>query len=61
MNRLIIYPKDIQILTGRSERYGRKLLAEIKEHLLKHRRQLITIKEFCNYTGLKEDDVRASL
>jgi hypothetical protein len=61
MKRLVIYPKDIEILTGRSERFGRKLLADIKEHLLKHRRQLVTIKEFCDYTGLKEEDVRQSL
>lgn len=61
MNRLVIYPKDIQILTGRSERFGRLLIAEIKEHLLKHKRQLVTIKEFCDYTGLKENEVRKSL
>jgi hypothetical protein len=31
--RICIYPKDIQRITGRSERYGRKQLERIREHL----------------------------
>ena len=31
--RACIYPKDIQRITGRSERYGRKLLNDIKNFI----------------------------
>jgi hypothetical protein len=51
--RACIYPKDIQCITGRSERYGRKLLNEIKEHFGKESHQFITSEEFAEYSGIK--------
>ena len=53
--RVCIYPKDIQLLTGRSERFGRKLLQTIRESLQKESHQFITIGEFSKYTGIEED------
>jgi len=53
--RACIYPKDIQCITGRSERYGRKLLNEIKLYFGKEQHQFITIKEFSEYSGIEED------
>ena len=50
--RICIYPKDIQIITGKSERYGRGIIKNIKERLEKESHQLVTIEEFCNYMGL---------
>jgi hypothetical protein len=41
--RACIYPKDVHCLTGRSERYGRKLLNTIR------------VEEFAEYSGIKED------
>ena len=55
--RLCIYPKDIQILTGKSERYGRYLIKEIKESLHKHPCQMVTIEEFRRYMGLPLETV----
>jgi len=52
MKRLTIYPKDIQIITGRSERYARKLLEKMRLHFNRNKDGLITIEEFCAYTGL---------
>ena len=52
MERLCIYPKDIQIVTGRSERYGRKLIKKIKERFSKEDHHFVTIEEFCVYSGL---------
>lgn len=49
--RTCIYPKDIQIITGRSERYGRKLLRETGLFLNKKSQQFVTIHEFSEYTG----------
>ena len=57
LTRLCIYPKDIQRITGKSERYGRKLLSQIKAHYNKQPHQLISIIEFCEYTGLKIEDI----
>jgi hypothetical protein len=61
MERLCIYPKDIQIVTGRSERFGRELIKKIKETLSKQKHQFITIEEFCDYTGLSTDTVKEKL
>jgi hypothetical protein len=57
VKRICIYPKDVQLITGRSERYGRLLLAQIKNHYRKQEHQFVTIDEFCQYTGLKVEQV----
>ena len=51
--RICIYPKDIQRITGRSERYGRNVIKEIKMMLNKAPHQFVTIEEFANYAGLE--------
>ncbi len=61
MERLCIYPKDIQVVTGRSERYGRNLIRKIKSKFSKEDHHLVTIEEFCNYTGLCVSSVRQLL
>ncbi|RXP52361.1 hypothetical protein EC396_11360 [Lutibacter sp. HS1-25] len=53
--RACIYPKDIQCITGRTERYGRKLLNEIKLHFGKEPHQFVTIYEFSEYSGIEID------
>ena len=53
ITRACIYPKDIQCITGRSERYGRRLLNEIKLHFGKEKHQFITSEEFAEYSGIK--------
>ena len=60
-NRVIIYPKDVAIITGKSDRYGRLLLARIRDHFGKGRDQMISIREFCEYTGLAIQDVEARI
>lgn len=61
VNRIIIYPKDVQLITGKSERYGRSLLKRIKDHFKKDDHQFVSIDEFCAYTGLKHEQVTAFL
>lgn len=61
MERLCIYPKDIQIVTGRSERYGRNLIKKIKDDLKKQKHNLVTVDEFCSYTGLCSNAVKEQL
>lgn len=55
--RLCIYPKDVQRITGKSERYGRMLLQKIRQHFAKEEHQFITVEEFCNYTGFSKEEV----
>ncbi len=59
--RVCIYPKDVQILTGKSERSARKIIARLKLIHSKEKHQLVTIKELCDYLGLEEMEVRKLL
>jgi uncharacterized protein (UPF0305 family) len=52
IKRLIIYPKDIMMITGKSERYSRYLHKRIKKHFGKEDHQVLSVGEFCNYMGL---------
>ncbi|MFZ9029291.1 MAG: hypothetical protein ACO2Z9_09775 [Crocinitomicaceae bacterium] len=61
MKRVVIYPKDIMIITGKSERYSRYLIQRIKKHLGKQDHQLVSIQEFSNYLGLDQNLVEASI
>ncbi|MEI6595530.1 MAG: hypothetical protein WCO28_08195 [Bacteroidota bacterium] len=55
--RIIIYSKDIQLLTGKSDRASRTLLQKIRIKIGKGKDQAITIQEFCEYLGLSEEKV----
>ena len=58
MNRICIYPKDVQVVTGKSERYGRTIINKIKERLNKEAHQLVTIDEFCDFMGFEISKVQ---
>ena len=55
--RGFLYPKDIQIITGRSYSAARRLSQKIREHFCKETYELISIYEFCSYTGMEEEMV----
>lgn len=61
MDRICIYPKDVQVVTGKSERWGREIIKRIKAQLSKEPHQLVSIEEFCNYTGLSTSMVKEKL
>ena len=61
MKNIIIYPKDIERITGRTDRYGRKLITRIKKHLNKKDHQFITLDEFCDFTGLDINTIKSIL
>ena len=56
--RIVIYPKDVENITGRRGRTTRKLLQKIREALGKKPHEFVTIKEFCLFTGISEDLVK---
>ncbi|AVR43855.1 hypothetical protein C7S20_00410 [Christiangramia fulva] len=57
MKRICIYPADISLITGRSETYSRRLLRKIRGDLNKKPRQLVSLQEFCEHTGLSISEV----
>ena len=61
MERVCIYPKDVQIVTCKSERWGREVIKKIKSHYSKESHQLVSIEEFCQYTGLPVQSVKEKL
>lgn len=52
ITRLCIYPKDIQRITGKSERYCRDLIHKIRKSLHKEEHQVITTEELSTYLGI---------
>ena len=59
--RVCIYPKDIQRITGKSERYGRILINIIRKAYSKKSHQFVTVQEFCAYSGIGEELVKQQL
>jgi hypothetical protein len=57
LKRAVIYSKDIEVITGRSGRYARKIMTRMRRHLGKQRHQLVSLGEFCTYMGLPEDEI----
>ena len=57
MKRVVIYPKDVMIITGKSDRYSRNVLKKVKAHFEKEDHQYITVKEFCIYMGLEVEQI----
>ena len=51
--RVCIYPKDIQRITGKSYRQSIRLKQKIKEDLNKSKNEFLTIDDFCLYCGIK--------
>lgn len=56
-SRIVIYPKDVMNITGRSERTARRLLARLRKQYKKETGAFITVEEFCMFTGFKEDKI----
>lgn len=59
--RVCIYPKDIMRITGKSERYSRRLLNRIKKHLNKSSHQFVTVSELAVFTGIDQLTIEQSL
>lgn len=61
MVRLIIKPKDIEIILKVSSSYARRIARIIKKANGKEKHQQITIKEFCRFIGLEVNEVKDEL
>ena len=60
-DRIIIHSKDVENITGLSERSARRMLEIIKKRLGKPRHALVTIQEFCWHTTIDENLVQEFL
>jgi hypothetical protein len=57
-SRAVVYPKDVENITGRKDSAARKYLLRIKKAFAKKDDQFVTIQEFCQYSGIDENIVR---
>jgi hypothetical protein len=60
-HRLVIYAKDIEIITGRKPAAARKMYLAIKIFFDKQPGQFITFQEFSVYTGIDESVIQEYL
>lgn len=61
LNRVCIYAKDVQRITGKSEKSGQRLLNKIRKQLGKQNHQFITSEEFANYAGINVETIEEYL
>jgi len=61
LKRIVIYAKDIENITGRKEKAARQLMKKMRNHFGKKPGSMITVREFCKYTGLSVEEVNAFL
>jgi hypothetical protein len=59
--RIVVYPKDVENITGRRERAARKVLQKIRKAFGKEKDAFVTVREFSLYTGIEEELVREFL
>ena len=59
--RIVIYAQDVMNITGRRKRCAYKLLQQIRRKYNKPKHAFISVDEFCEFTGLKEEKVNRFL
>ena len=60
-NRIIINTKDVQRITGKSDKACRNLLNKIKVSKAKERNHFVTVNEFAEYTGISVEELTVFL
>lgn len=61
MPRICLYSKDVATLTGRSYDAAKRLLRRARQAAGKPQGALVTVQDFCAYTGLNPTEVSAAL
>ena len=56
-HRLVIYAQDVMNLTGRRHSVAYDLLSDVRKKFKLKKGSLVTVKQFCSYTGLDAEDV----
>jgi hypothetical protein len=60
-NRIMVYPRDIQNITGKKPRTATRIYNQIKGHYGKMKNDLLTVMEVCDYWKLNIETVKAFL
>lgn len=58
MSGLFLSNKDVQRITGKGSSAAQVLISKIKASVGKPKYVNITLREFCRYTGLEEEEVQ---
>jgi len=58
-NRIMIYPRDIQNVTGKGSRTASRIHNQIKRHYGKMKNDFLTVMELCRYWKLDIEIVNA--
>ncbi len=56
--RWFIYPKDVELILCRSRRTACRFLQEMRIAIDKPPKRMVSVQEFCDYTGMDEELVR---
>lgn len=56
--RLVVYTKDVVLVTGQCERTARRLLKKIRKHYGLDDKTYVSLEAFCSYTGLSEEKLK---
>ncbi|SIO49263.1 hypothetical protein [Chitinophaga niabensis] len=54
--RVVVYPKDVAEFTGKGIRAAQRMLAVMRKALGKHKKAIITVREFCMYWNILESE-----
>ena len=57
MNRICIYTKDVQLITGKSERQSREIIKQIRQVRNKEKHQPVTVHDLCDYLGFELQNI----
>ena len=60
-NRIMIYPRDIQNITGKRPRTATRIYNQIKGHFGKMKKDFLTVTELCEYWKIDIETVKAFL
>lgn len=59
--RIVLYPRDVENLTGRKGRTARAILQKVRQYCGKPKHAPVTVREFCSFMSLDENEVRENL
>ena len=59
IKRIIIYPKDLQQVTGKSYRQSLRLIQQAKTKLGKCKKDMLSINEFCRVHKIDPEEMNA--
>lgn len=58
MTCICAYTKDVQLLTGKSEKKCREIIRQVRIQYKKQKHQPVTVYELCDYLGLQIERVQ---